>query len=263
MPLTLHLRLVASLLIAGIAAGLFLSMIQSLEAMPLLQSAERMDHQQLQRGMPSQHSHNDETAHNHSEAAHPPQDTHQREAARIISNCLLGVGCCFLLAASIYAHNSRSGAQPSDPATGLVWGLVGYYSFYFAPSLHYPPETPATDLMRVAHDHGSLISDQTGWLCLALFSCLGAALMVYTRGRLKIIGLLVLLLPHAGLWVVSNQLTPPYHTHSLFRLYQVTEQNYRYATGLGNLVFWLLLGGLTTTAINRFSLADNKPPCSV
>jgi len=251
MPLSGRTSLIAALLLAGLISGLFFSLIQSLEALPLLRTAERMEHRQLERGLPP-HQYHGSTTHSHTSEAAPPQDETGRNGARLMSNGLLGMGYALLLGAAILHHNRRPAANRSHPVTGLVWGIAGYYVFYFAPSLQYPPGTPATDLLRSVHDHGGVFSHQLGWITVALTSAAGLLLAVYTRGTRRLIGLLLIALPQVVLSLVERNWPALQGQGAMIRLYQLNELNYRYATDLGNLIFWLLQGGLSALVVDRF-----------
>nr|WP_246480104.1 CbtA family protein [Motiliproteus sediminis] len=244
--MSLPLRLALAATAAGSAAGLFFSGVQSIDSLPLLMSAEHFDLYA--------HNHSGATlsprGHLHDSAAHPPADLMLRTLFRFVSDAVIGIGFAMILCAAIFLHNHHTHHPTASAPMGIIWGLAGYLTFYLAPALIYPPRTPATDLLTSHHDI-SVWKHQLTWLCAALSTGVGLALIAYGDKTKKLTGgLLLLALP-----VLVSFNSDPLHTmldqHRVTRLIEVTEQHYRYSAHLSNLLFWLALGVLSAYTTGR------------
>jgi cobalt transporter subunit CbtA len=134
----------------------------------------------------------------------------------------------------------RSGATGTSISwhEGLLWGLAGFAVFTLAPGLGLPPELPGVPA-------APLLSRQIWWLAAVLATAGGLALIAFRRSvPAAIAGVILLTLPHLiGAPELANIETnvPSSLTHQFVTAVTVTS-----------LVFWTLLGGLTSAVFARF-----------
>jgi cobalt transporter subunit CbtA len=198
--------------LAGLAAGLVMSVVQQWRVVPLIQQAEQYEG--------GGHSHDDGNAaatttsgaaatgvaaaaagghdhgghdhgagsgndHDHGAGVWSPSSDAERLRYTIIANVGAGVGFALLLAAVSLMLN-----VPVTPANGFLWGLAGFCVFMLAPSIGLPPELPgmpAADL----HDR------QLWWWATVAATAIGIVLLVLAKPVLaKLVGLAVILAPH-------------------------------------------------------------------
>ena len=213
-------RLLLAGLLAGLVSGLVLSAIQYLQVIPIIQEAERYE------TAATVHQEHDK------DEGWSPQEGWERMSFTLAANMSMSVGLGLLL---VGAYSLR---QRITALQGLFWGVAGFSVFFIAPSLGLPPELPGAE-------SGSLIARQSWWLLTVSCSAGGLALLVFTdKLWLKLIGLLLLIMPHwigapnSGLYVgpapesLSNQ--------------------FMIATALANGVFWLVLGVASAWVYRRF-----------
>jgi cobalt transporter subunit CbtA len=213
-------RLLLAGLLAGLVSGLVLSAIQYLQVIPIIQEAERYE---TAATVHQEHGNDDEWS---------PQEGWERMSFTLAANVSMAIGLGLLL---VGAYSLR---QRISIMQGICWGAAGFSVFFIAPSLGLPPELPGAE-------SGSLIARQSWWLLTVSCSAGGLVLLVFTgKLWLKLIGLLLLIIPHwigapnSGLYVgpapesLSNQ--------------------FMIATALANGVFWLVLGVASAWVYRRF-----------
>ncbi|MCQ8102994.1 CbtA family protein [Methylomonas sp. SURF-2] len=207
-------KLVAISLLAGILAGLLLSVLQHYQTLPLILAAEQFE-------TPSaEHVHDWQ-----------PMDGWQRNGFTWLFNGLTGFGFALLISASMYWRDQR------DYLPGLGWGLAGYLVFFVAPSLGLPPELPGTD-------SAELHSRQAWWLFTAASTAMGLFGLVLTKQRgLQIGGACLLALPQlvgAPHPEVAHALAP-----------EALQQHFVLLTAMNNAIFWLALGALSGRLLRK------------
>lgn len=178
-------RVVLAALLAGIAAGLAMSVIQHVRLTPLILQAESFE----QAG----HSHSHDApaeaeaghSHDHDEEAWAPEDGWQRTLSTTVTAAMTGAGFAAILAAV-----SLIGGIPITRQNGLVWGISGFIAVTLAPAVGLPPELPGMPA-------GDLASRQFWWAGTIVAT--GAGLFLFaTRRQLPaiVIALVLILLPH-------------------------------------------------------------------
>ncbi len=209
-------------LLAGVAAGLFFSIVQIVAVDPLIVEAERL-----------------EAAASASTPAPPgieswsPAGGLERIGYTVLASLLAGVGFGFILAACFALYGGTV-----DAWRGLLWGLGGYAAFALAPALGLPPEAPGAAAAE-------LIQRQAWWLGTVAATAAGLAALVFARAwTIRIAGVVVLALPHligaphiAGDSGVPSDLVTAFIVASLA------------TTGL----FWLALGGISGAVYRRLA----------
>lgn len=213
----------------GLLAALLLTVLQSLWVTPLILEAETFE-------KPAEtpaHTHTDThmAAHTHDAEAWEPEDGWQRVLSTTGGNLVVAVGFALMLA-GLYTLRS-----PTRTSQGVLWGLAGYATFCLAPTLGLPPELPGT----AAAD---LLQRQVWWVSTAASTAVAIALVVFGKHwALKVLGVVILVIPH-----VLGAPQPEVHS-SLAP--QALETQFKMASQLTNVVFWLALGVISAWLFRR------------
>lgn len=170
-------RLLTISLLAGLAAGVLATLVQSALLTPLILEAELYEG-----GSAPAHDHGAATAaHEHE---HAGMDL-ERFAFTLMANLLAGVGFALLLNAAVTLRGGTLTAR-----AGVLWGLAGFAAFALAPALGLPPELPGSEAADLA-------ARQLWWLGTAAATAGGLALAAFGRSRaLQAAGIVLLALPH-------------------------------------------------------------------
>lgn len=244
--------------ISGFIVGLIVTVIQQFGTVPLILKAEVFEkaaetHQHDAAAQPAaaghDHADHDHAAHDHGDHVHAagdhdhgagawePRDGFERNAYTAAANILTAIGFALLLA-GVFAVRSGATGKGVSWHEGLLWGLAGFAVFTLAPGLGLPPELPGVPA-------APLLSRQIWWLAAVLATSGGLALIAFRRTvPAAISGVILLTLPHLiGAPDIANIETnvPSSLTHQFVTAVTVTS-----------LVFWTLLGGLTSAVFARF-----------
>lgn len=217
---------------AGLLAAVVLTLLQSLWVTPLILQAETfetsepaaevVEHSHDAAAVAHEHEHDAAGGHSHDGEAWAPEDGWQRLLATGLSNLVVAVGFALMLAGLFTLR------APGPLWQGLLWGLAGFATFSLAPSAGLPPELPGT----AAAD---LLLRQYWWIGAAASTAAGLALLAFgSNGVLRILGLLILAVPHlvgAPHPEVHESLAPA-----------ALEREFILASLLTNAVFWSALG---------------------
>lgn len=241
--------------IAGFIVGLIVTVVQQFGTVPLILKAEVFEkavearqHDAAASPQPAagghDHADHDHAAHDHTSGNHDhgagawePRDGFERNAYTAAANILTAIGFALLLAGFFAVRSGAIGASVSWHE-GLLWGLAGFAVFTLAPGLGLPPELPGVPA-------APLLSRQIWWLAAVLATAGGLALIAFRRSvPAAIAGVILLTLPHLiGAPELANIETnvPSSLTHQFVTAVTVTS-----------VVFWTLLGGLTSALFARF-----------
>lgn len=252
--------------IAGFIVGLIVTVVQQFGTVPLIlkaevfeKAAEMHQHEAPATAQPAatghDHADHDHSAHDHDDHGHgagdhdhgagawEPRDGFERNAYTAAANILTAIGFALLLAGFFAVRSGATGANVSWHE-GLLWGLAGFAVFTLAPGLGLPPELPGVPV-------APLLSRQIWWLAAVLATAGGLALIAFRRSvPAAIAGVILLTLPHLiGAPELANIETnvPSSLTHQFVTAVTVTS-----------LVFWTLLGGLTSAVFARFDRGANQ-----
>lgn len=210
-------RILTTGLMAGLAAGLFLTLVQFIAVQPLIVEAEILE----------------AAAAPAAAAPSAPEDGLERTGFTLVANMIAGVGFGFLLAGCFALYGGKI-----DLRRGLLWGLAGYAVFALAPALGLPPEAPGT----VAAD---VFLRQSWWLGTVGATASGLALVIFARARaFKVAGAAIMVVPHliGAPHHAAGGGVPP-DLASAFIIASLA------ATGL----FWLALGGVSGAVYRRLA----------
>jgi cobalt transporter subunit CbtA len=174
LPRGLSLRgLLLPALLAAIAAGVAVTVLQQILLEPLILQAENLE---LGRDLHA-----------------ATEFDLVRAGYTLLFNCLGAFGYGLLLAACYALRGSVT------PMVGLLWGVAGFASFSLAPALGLPPELPG---MQAA----DLAARQLWWVLTATTTAAGLACIAFSRSLvLRLLGVVVIVVPHiAGAPQVSE-----------------------------------------------------------
>ena len=219
--------------VAGVIAGLSMTVAQQLTTVPLILKAEIYEEQGAT--MPA-HDHGDAaqaSAHEHGDEGWAPADGFERTAFSLLANIVTGVGFALLLIAASELAGGIAGWRQ-----GVFWGLAGFAVFTLAPGLGLPPELPAMPAADLA-------PRQLWWVATVLSAAVALGLLFYGRSLVAVLAAIALLVaPHLiGAPEPQSYATPiPEGLHHSFVV----------AAVLTTLLFWVLLGGLAGLFRGRF-----------
>ena len=237
--------------IAGLVSGLVYGVFQQLQVAPIIHAAEEYevsDHHSdpLQQTGEDQHD-------THSHDAWSPSDGFSRTIATIGANILVGIAFALFLISLMAWHNHQSSKSNINFISGIGWGLALLISFFIAPAmmgLH--PEVPGT----IA---ANLENRQIWWVSCVVATAAGIACIYYGPIWVKIIGLVLLALPH----IIGAPSTGPLafantDEDAVAALTALSQQFYRMTT-VGMVLFFITLGatcGYFTRRLVKLDLAD-------
>lgn len=214
-------RMVAVAALAGILAGLLLTLVQQIQVVPLILEAEAYE-QAVETANPANRI-SAPTEHEHD--AWQPENGWGRNLFTAAANIVVALGFTLLLGAAVTLRGAKL-----DWRSGLLWGLGGYAVFFVAPSLGLPPEVPGTQAAELAYR-------QVWWVATSIFTATGLAFMFFFRQRaVKVLGAVLLIVPH-----LIGAPQPEVHGGAAPA---ELAQAFVIATFIANAVFWLGLGGL-------------------
>lgn len=222
--------IVFSAVIAGGVVGLAVTAVQDLGTVPLILKAEVYE-----RAADAGHTHGSAAPapHEHVDEGWSPQDGLERTAYTAAANILTAIGFALVLA-GIFAVRGAA-----DWHEGLLWGLAGFVVFTIAPGLGLPPTLPGIPAADLA-------ARQVWWIATAASTAAGLALLFFKRSpTAAVIALCLLALPH----VIGAPQPADAHTH----VPPALARQFVAAVTFTSLLFWSLLGSLTSIAYRRFS----------
>jgi len=251
------MRLVKTMLVAGLAAGVFGWALQMALTTPLIVAAEVYE----SGGADSAHDHGHDhdaghdhdhgdamnqsadavmdEGHHHDENAWAPADGFERHAFTLLTALLFGVGFSAVLSGVfVMLGEDRIGWRQ-----GMIWGLLGYAALYAAPALGLPPELPG---MSAA----DLDDRQLWWAGTALATAIGLfALFRVESWPVRVVGLLLIAVPHVFGAPHPHEFSdgPPAELAAQFAV----------ASLISVALFWVVLGGAAGWAFDRFAADSN------
>lgn len=228
--------IVFSSIVAGFVVGAIVTVIQQFGTVPLILKAEVFEKAaEARRTEPAATGARTTIAAperaEHAAEAWEPCDWLERNACSAAANVLAAIGFALLLAAffALRSGNTRSSLSWHE---GFMWGLAGFAVFTFAPGLGLPPELPGAPT-------APLLSRQIWWVAAVLATAGGLGPIVFRRSvSASIGGLILVMLPHL--------IGAPKLEHVETNVPTLLSHQFVVAVTLTNLIFWSMLGGLTS-----------------
>lgn len=223
-------RLFFAALLAGLAAGLATSVVQAAKLWPMIASAELLEASAPPKPPPPGHAHD----HGHDHDWSP--EGLLRPALTVLFNIAAGVGFGLILNALV-----RLRALANDDGVsareGVLWGIAGFAAFSLAPAMGLPPELPGMA-------GGELLNRQLWWAMTALCTAGAIALWVFRGGSWCAVAVILAVLPH---------LVGAPHAHEHGAVPGEMGAAFAAASLAASAVFWVVLGGVSGWAQNRWS----------
>jgi cobalt transporter subunit CbtA len=232
-------RIIIAAALAGLIAGLVVSVVQQFRITPLIVAAEQYEqaggHDHA--GAPDQANNSAAVDSHADQEAWAPRDGMERTLFTLAANIVAGVGFALVLAAA-----SLLTGLPLNLANGAVWGLAGFAAFMLAPSAGLPPELPGMPAADLA-------ARQAWWWATVAATGIAIVLAVcFVRPWAWIAGLVLVLLPHVfgAPQPLSHDSAVPAALATSFAANAIVAQA----------VFWVVLG----TALGHLMARLSHPP---
>lgn len=241
--------LVLSACLVGIALGLAMTAMQSVGVTPILLAAEQYEVSDAGADMAHDHASGGHD-HHHDEQAWAPADGGERLFYTMMSNIGAGIGFAAIMLV-LMNHLHDRGRLVLMPVTGLIIGTLCYLAVFVAPSLGLPPEIPGASA-------AALESRQWWWFTTVVMAAAGLGILSLTTGWKRLLGLPLLLVPYS--WVPTHD--GAMFTHPDPQVVQMLSELHRefiWATGITNLLFWLLAGLLCVLVLQRLTINPPAP----
>ncbi len=181
-------RVLFAAILAGIAAGIIMSLVQHTKVVPYILQAETYENG---KAGAAGHSHGEaETAkpgsggHDHGDGW-APHDGLERTMFTVLGNVIVGVAFALVLAGAAMLTG-----LPLTASNGVTWGLMGFLAFTLAPSAGLPPELPgmmAADLFE---------RQVWWWATVAATGCGIVMLFRFTSLAVKVAAVALIAAPH-------------------------------------------------------------------
>ena len=176
--------LVFAAALAGLLAGVLVTIGQQMGVVPLIIAAEAYETAEVA-APPVAGTAHDHAGHDHE--AWAPQDGFERTAFTLLANILTGTAFALLLTAAFALRGRAIGWRQ-----GLFWGLAGFAVFMVAPAIGLPPELPG---MPAA----PLLARQLWWIATVLATAGGLALLVFRSSPVTaVVAIALIIAPHPG-----------------------------------------------------------------
>jgi len=235
-------RLFTAAALAGLLAGLLVTLVHQVATVPVILAAEV--YEKAAEGvpaaapagmasMPADSAASASTGSHDHAGAWEPANGFERTAYSVLADVLTGIGFGLVLVAIYAVWGGRV-----DWRKGLFFGLAGFAAVTLAPSLGLPPEVPGTEA-------APLVGRQLWWLATALATAGGLALLFMTRRPIFILaGIALIVLPHAygAPQPAGNAAAAP----------EALAHRFVVAVTIASLLFWAALGVLTGYFYDRF-----------
>ena len=234
--------------LVGLVSGLVLTAAQSMGVTPIIIAAEAYEIAEGPAADDPDHPHEqgaDSVDHHHSSDPWAPGDGIERTLYSALSNVLAGIGFAAVVLALISQFQSLGWMHRMSTVKGILWGLAGFTAVFLVPAIGLPPEIPGVSAAPLEHRQG-------WWLLAVAFTGVGLGVIAHAPYRFKILGIPALAVPFV---IGAPHLDGPEFTHpDAEAVAALTDLHQRFivASGLSNLVFWLVTGLLCAILFRRY-----------
>ncbi|NRA54519.1 MAG: CbtA family protein [Gammaproteobacteria bacterium] len=227
-------RLIFSAVFVGILSGVIFSAAQHFTITPILLASEVFE--QDEPGDAHQHHTDMAMAMAPAQAAQEwaPSDGVERSSYSAGANILAAIGfsSIFLVVMSQLVLRKK---LELNVKVGVLSGLLAYAVFFVIPSLGLPPEIPGSsaDLLK---------NRQSWWLMAVVGGAFAALVIIFAPLKYKALGLISVAVPFI---IGAPHYDGPMFNHpdpQAVASLEALHQQFIVATGLSNLIFWLVLG---------------------
>lgn len=229
----------------GLLAGCLLTFAQALGVTPIILAAEQYEIESTDSAASEHggagHSHAGDD--HHEAQSWAPEDGTERTLFTLLANVLAGIGFAVVLLA-LMTQAQLFGLTRLSLLKGLGWGLAGFAAFFLVPGIGLPPEIPGIEAAALEHR-------QAWWLFAVLATGVGLAVLAFAPIRYKLLGPLAIAAPF---FIGAPSHQGPEFSHpdanAVIALSQL-HHDFILASGLSNLMFWLVLGVMCAFLLNR------------
>lgn len=218
--------------IAGLTAGIAMTVAQHFVTVPMILEAESFEEQFAEpEELPAPDAATAD-GRGYGEDEGVPAAGFERVFFNFLANAVTGIGFALLLVAASELLGGLSGWRQ-----GVFWGLAGFTVFTLAPGLGLPPELPVMPAADVA-------AQQLWWIGAVVSTAVALWLLFYRRSLPAVVlAFALLVLPHAiGAPQPASYGSP---------IPKSLQHNFIVAVATTTLVFWGLLGGIAGFARQR------------
>ena len=235
--------IIYSSLLIGLLVGLLLTGMQSVVVNPIIFASEAFETEEVA-PVAAPHSH-DHGAHEHNHEAWAPADGAERLFYTALSNVIASIGFAAVLLA-LMSQTQLQGWTSSSLGKGVLWGLAGFIAFFAAPGIGLPPEIPGIEA-------APLENRQSWWMLTVGVFIVGIGVLAFAPLKFKAISLALFALPYI---IGAPHGAGPEFTGDAESVAALTDLHSQFivASGITNLVFWLILGAFSAWCINRWVL---------
>ena len=160
-------RVLKTVFLSGLLAGILISGVQMLRVVPLIYHAENLGVNSSDQINVTQKTENLKL--DPSEDEWMPEGEFERSFYTSISNVITGFAFSLMLVSVFLLRD-----KPVTFRSGILWGVAGFFVFSIAPSLGLPPELPGKTA-------AALEDRQLWWLFTVIFSAFGLALLTESK----------------------------------------------------------------------------------
>jgi cobalt transporter subunit CbtA len=212
-------RVLLAALLAGIAAGLFMGVIQHWKLTPLILEAEKYE----------------TAAHDHAAAeAWAPSEGFERTAYTTLTVMVTGAAYAALLAGIALIFGI-----PLTARNGAIWGLMGFLAASLAPAAGLPPELPGMPAANLG-------IRQLWWIGTIVLTAAGIVLLCMRRQLWAIAAAAILIaLPHF--------VDVPRPSDETSAVPAMLAARFAALSLAANAAFWIVLGALLGLVMERFA----------
>ena len=226
-------RVLFAAILAGIAAGLAMSLVQQAKITPLILQAETFE----VAASSQTHDQNSTANDDHGAEAWSPGDGFERTAFTVLSNVLAAVAFAFVLAGAALLTG-----LPITASNGAIWGLMGFLAFTLAPSAGLPPELPG---MPAAN----LLDRQLWWWPTVAATAAGIMILFKMPSLpMKALAVILIALPHI--------IGAPHHENTSSDVPASLANAFAASSIATAAVFWILLGVFLGYMMTRSTTVD-------
>ncbi len=234
-------RTLTSAIIAGVFAGLLISLVQIVTTIPIITEAETYENQAASSAADDHHSAPAGAAATEAPAAHShgdedswaPEDGVERLTYTFLSNVIAGVGFALLLGAAMTMRGRAITVQ-----SGALWGVSGFLVFSLLPAAGLPPEVPGTQGAPVE-------LRQMWWFLTVACSAVALALIAFKPSWIwRGVGIALLLVPHV--------IGAPHPEVASSTAPAALAAEFAILTMISSAIFWIMIGSVSGFISEKF-----------